>query len=77
MNEGNPFSPFLKDAGEFFPISKLEKGQRISYQGQGMYVVTPGEYVVYLNKDPNGTESTSIKVNQNMFTQFAIISKEK
>lgn len=75
LNEGNPMSPYLKDLGEFFPISELKAGQKVNYQGQTMFVTEPGEYVVHLNKSQEAGISGSIKVNQNMFTQFALILK--
>jgi len=73
MNSTNPYSPFLKNYGEPFPLSQLKKGDKVTYYGSQMYVIVPDEYVIVLHKDPNGDPLDGTRVNQNMFREKGAI----
>jgi hypothetical protein len=75
--ENYEFEPYhsnvIKQYGDFFPFTKLSKGDKVVYFGTPCIVDEIDEYTMKLVPVEGGR---SISVNQNMFKDKGFISRE-
>jgi hypothetical protein len=75
--EAHEFEPYyskvIKQYGDPFPFSKLNKGDRVTYMGMQGVIKEIDDYIMILSPAEGGSD---IKVNQSMFNQKGFIPKE-
>jgi hypothetical protein len=75
--ENYEFEPYvsnvIKQYGDFFPLTKLTKGDKVVYFGTPCIIDEIDEYTMKLIPVEGGK---SISVNQNMFKDKGFISRE-
>jgi hypothetical protein len=67
------YSNVIKQYGDFFPLTKLSKGDKVVYLGSPCTIEEVDEYIMKLIPDNGGNP---IMVNQNMFKDKGFISKQ-